>query len=222
MENSFYSIVCAWFVANQDNILIGLTSGIVSGLIANYLFRRLAYSSKPELVVSDKLIKTFRNEDPVLKVKLINHTKHDIVDVHIILYHVNFLDHEKKRKSIITLSETTIPFINEFSKKDKSSDFAYQASLRGINHQNIHDLIEDKDEFLLFIKCTNSYHGSVKVINKFYKKDDILGFEYDFESGDTTNSLRSHDGSPRCTIVRKDDSAKASIMNSCPFIATMK
>ena len=147
MESSFFSMIWTWLLANQDNILIGLTSGIVSGLIANYLFRRLAYSSKPELVVSDSFIKTFKNEDPVLKVKLINHTKHDIVDVHIILYHVNFLDREKKRKSIITLSEMTIPFINEFSKKDTSCDFAYQASLRGVNHKNIHDLVEGKDEF---------------------------------------------------------------------------
>lgn len=219
MESSFYSNVCAWLIVNQDNILIGLTSGIVSGLIANFLFRRLAYSSKPELAISDTLIKTFRNEDPVLKVKLINHTKHDIVDVHIILYHVSFLDQEKKRKSVIKLSEMTIPFINEFSKKDKSCDFAYQAALRGTNNKNIHDLIEGKDEFLLFVKCTNSYYGSVKVINKFYKKDDILGFEYDFESGDTTNSLRSHDGSPRCTIIDdKGKYLKEHIASNCPFM----
>jgi len=116
-----------------ESFLISIISGVVGGIVANFLYRKAQYNNKPKIVVSENIIKAAQDGLPILRIKLINKTLHPLVDIGIIFYGIEYLDQEKKLKHIRPIASYAIPFIQECDESDPACDYAYQASLKPID-----------------------------------------------------------------------------------------
>jgi len=201
-----------------ESFLISIVSGVVGGIVANYLYRNAQYNNKPKIVVSDNIIKAAQDGLPILRIKLINKTSYPLVDIEIIFYGIQYLDQEKKLKHIRPIASYTIPFIQEYDKSNPACDYAYQASLKPIDQSsNIHEKLGFED-YLVFIKATNSYNSTIKATYHEYSLHKILDHYWNFDVGDTTNAQKRSDIKEMVFSVDiKDKDKITNIINKCPF-----
>ena len=171
-----------------SEIIIGLISGVVGGIVANILYRIYTHNAKPEIEISNKLIQTANDGVPVVRAKIINKTKNDLVDISIIFYGIEYLDRTKKLKAIKEIGSASIPFLSKFDINDHDSDYAYQVSLRSkVAGNNIHSYLSKFEEFTLFVKATDVFNNSINAFYKGYKTSDIVNNQWSFDIGNTTN-----------------------------------
>ncbi len=203
-----------------EGIVIGISTGIASGIAANILHRRYAYNSKPNLFLCKNIIKNFSAEkEPVLKIKLINRGNNPVNDVKVILYGVNYLDTEKDLKDISKIAEYSIDYLDsEKSNLSNSvSDFIYQISLRN-NKDNIHDLIAKHEAIMILIKATDSLHSSTLAEYRELKTDNIIDYNWIFNTGDNDHCTKINGAPPPCPISVKERFIKKDIPHACPLV----
>lgn len=200
------------------NFALSIPSGVIGGFVANYFYRKAQHTNKPNIVVSENIIKAAQDGYPVLRVKLINKTLEPIVDIEILFYGIEYLDQEKKLKHIRPIASYAIPFIQEYDKNDPTCDFAYRAALKPIDKSsNIHDKLVF-DDYLLFIKATNSYNNTIQATYHKYSANAILDHCWHFDVGDTTNAQKRSDIKDLVFSVSLKDKDKISnVLSNCPF-----
>jgi len=171
-------------------IILGFALGIIGSIIASKVFRKDSYSNKPILEISQCLIE--KDDNNKLRVKIINKTDNEIINVQFILYGTLVLDDEGKLKRLIELSKKEIPYISKFHKEDKDFDFAHQIELSHIDENlKIVDVIKSGEyhHLRLLVKAECPYYGSITVENKIYNNLDkqLKDNCWSFELGNSNN-----------------------------------
>ena len=171
-------------------IALGFILGIIGSIIGSKIFRKDTYSKKPILEISNCLIE--KEDNNKLRIKIINKTDNEIINVQFILYGTLILDDEGKLKRLIKLSEKEIPYISKFHMEDKDFDFAHQIELAHLDGTSkLVDIIKsDKYHHLrLLVKAECPYYGSITVENKIYKdlNKQLKDNSWSFELGDSNN-----------------------------------
>lgn len=176
-----------------STIIIGIVSGIISGVIANMIFRYNSFKNKPKIFLCENIIKQFmENDEPILRIKIVNQGINSISDIKIILYGVNYLDTEKKLKDLNKISQSFIEFLDS---KDKSSngvtDYIFQLALKNKSN-NIHNMLEDYDTLLLLVRGTDTYYSSTISDYKEFKKENIKDYTWNFNTGDDYSCTKNN------------------------------
>lgn len=170
--------------------LVGVGVGVISGVIANLVHRHYTYNNKPKLEICENLIKDFTNDEPIIRAKVINKGKNPVTDIKLVLYGVEYLDSDKKLKSIDSIAENYIDFLDKYDDSVSSEcDYAYRASFR-CHSKSIHTVIKEYDDYLLFVKGTDTFNSSMIAKYNPIDKNNIKDPTWKFDKCDTCASTK--------------------------------
>lgn len=152
-------------------LVVGLATGLLSGIVASVLFTMLSRCFKPKIVIADKITKTDEGHGPVYRVKFVNLSKHYAKNVHIT---AQFIDRKNahKEKGVIVQTRplkfvrTDFQFVAPYDTKDNEARYAVRLRFQ----DNIEELWKDPDHTALefSIYCENEMNGVGKVFKKIY------------------------------------------------------
>ena len=172
-------------------LIVGLATGLLSGIVASVLFAILSRCFKPKIVIADKIAKTYEGETPVYKVKFVNLSKHYAKNVHIT---AQFIDrqnaHEENGVIVQTrplkFVRTNFQFVEPFDSKDGEARYAVRLRF----YDNIEKLWNDPDHTALEISvyCENEMNGVGKVFKKVYSTPRSISVGT-YETGKNTNII---------------------------------
>lgn len=198
------------------SFILGFLLGIISGIIANVVYRHIIYNKKPEIIICENKILTYNSDNtPSLKIKIINNSSHEIVDIQIKLYGIKPRDKSNILKSLYPLSSYCIAYLPAINSQN--CDYAYRLHLISSNHNNIHKEIKNFDELMLFIKATDVYNSTIAIKKETFKTSTLLEHGWDFDkckSCDVTKS--THTSTPSNEEI--ENNLKKQKINNCPFL----
>jgi len=129
----------------------------------------------------------------------------------------------KKLKRIRPLAQYDIPYIKEFNEKDKQSDYAYHTSMKPIDlSDNVHNEMEKFELYMILVKATNTYSGSISAVYHYYEKDAILDHSWHFETGNTTNAQQRKDVKDMPAYKSPEKDKIKMLTDNCPLFNTKK
>jgi len=196
------------------SLLLGGVVGLYSGVFANILYRKITYNKKPNISVCSNFILAYNSKNvPVVRFKILNKSMYEITDIKMKLYGVRYFDTQKTLKSLDLISSQHIDYLESFNKKsEKNCDYAYRTSFKNVD--NIHEKIEEYDNLLLFIQATEVYNSTIQTIHKYFTRDNLKNYEWDF------NICES------CNLIKRENITKPSVNKSefdliknCPFVS---
>ena len=195
---------------------VGFLLGVISGIIANLIYRYIVYNKKPEIEICKNKILTYNSKDiPSLKIKIINKSSHEIVDIQIKLYGIKHRDTSNNLKSLYPLSNYYIDYIPAINSQN--CDYSHRAYLVSLNHNNIHEEIKKFKKLMLFIKATDVYNSTIAINTDTFESSELLEHGWDFDkckSCDVTKN--THTSTPSKTKINAN--LKKQKINNCPFL----
>lgn len=206
-----------------SGIMIGIISGIISGIIANAIFRYTSSRTKPKIFLCENIIKQFSVEDePILRIKLVNQGKKPISDIKLVLYGINYLDTENNLKDMTKISESFIDFLDAKKVKTKDiTDHIFQLALKN-KEVNIHEAIDNYDGLLLLIRANDSYYSSSIAEYKQFDKEKIKDYTWNFIPGDNYGCTKNSRVKEPNHIKVNKWFIKNDLPKSCPLIEKPK
>jgi hypothetical protein len=160
---------------------------IFVGLTANGMFLFIISRFRPKIDISQHIAyRLDKNGQPVYRIKVINRTKHPIVDIKAQL-HV-FRSRQTATGEIwvstsINFKQSDPIMIDKHDKIDKDANYAY----RFVTYENIDNIWNDENiQFLRFrIYAKHSISGFGKFVSKDYRLKRNTIKEGEFSKGDT-------------------------------------
>lgn len=169
---------------------VSIIVGIGTGIAANLIHRYYTYNQKPKIELCDTLIKEFVNNEPLIRGKIINKGNQPVTDIKIVLYGLEYLDSEKKLKSIQMLSQYHIDFLDKFDQDpDSACDYAYRVAFR-MKGKNIHKEMNKYENLFIFLKCIDTYNSSIYAKYHQVDKEKIKDCEWKFDKCSSCNTTK--------------------------------
>jgi len=172
-----------------------LIIGIVAGAMSIIIIQILNYSAKPKLVISKYLTQYKKDDMNAVCIKILNHTKFDLVDLSVQLFGITNLDTDGKMKKKELIKNFELKHIAKYEKNSKEYDYALQIPLFP-EERHSKDLVKyiKESEFtnlLMFVMVKNPYYNSIVINKQSYIISDILDEGYFFESGDDISARKN-------------------------------
>jgi hypothetical protein len=172
---------------------LAIVSSVLIGIFASYIASKIfLYSNnkknKPNILISEKLIKSHRKDGTQsLKVKFINKTDQDLVNVHIVVDILSDLSPSGSIPliSLDRLTDRKLMYIKKFDAKDENAEYAHRTNLfiedGEIQTESLKHII-----IRLSIIANCPYYNTSAIITKDYTvATDILEESYQFNTGDS-------------------------------------
>jgi hypothetical protein len=170
-----------------------MISSVLIGIFASYVASKIfLYSNnkqnKPNILISDKLIRSKRKDGTrSLKVKLINKTDQDLVNIHIKVEAFSNLSPSGSIPliSLGYLTSRDLMYIKKFDVSDKNAEYAHRTNLFMPNMDIQEEVLKHKIiRFSIVADCP--YYNTFTIIIKDYSIDtDIMDEKYRFNTGNS-------------------------------------
>ena len=158
-----------------------IIAGIVSGIISSIIIYVALFCIKPHITISKNLCRDPR--DDLFKVKIVNHTRANLVDVRYTLHHCHRYQDGIVNMDPIPFSKSPIEFVAAYSHDDNNAEYA----IRFVFPYDEKRLVGNDDYILFTFYARHSVTGSLAFFSKEYRLADILCGK--FETGTSTKAL---------------------------------
>ena len=177
-----------------SEVIPSIVIGIFASFIASKIFlRHNNKNNNPLIEISDKLIKSKRiSGENSLKIKLINKTKQDLVDINITLEGFENLSPEGHIPliSLLHITNRKLIYIKKFNIKDKNAEYAHRTNLFIQNNNILQEVLQHK-KLRISITAHCPYYNTSTILTKDYNiKNDILSNSYSFNTGDSLSATK--------------------------------
>lgn len=171
--------------------VVGLVTGLLSGIAASVLFAMMSRWFKPKIVIADKIAKTYQGQTSVYKVKFVNLSRHYAKNVHIIAQLIECQNPDSETGVIVQTKplkfvRTDFSFVEPFDRKDKEERYAvrlvFQNNIEEVWKDPIHHSLE------ILIYCENEMNGAGKVFKRIYRTPKSI-IEGTYETGKSTKII---------------------------------
>ncbi len=152
-------------------IIISLTTGVVTGIIASIIFYCMLKHIKPKLSISPYMCLIPQPQDSsIYQVKFVNQSKKNITDLDYVLQHMTIgKDGVHTTKEIQPYKEK-LKFISKYDKNDKDANYAVR-----ISYEIPEEYIPTNNTKLLFtIIAKDPDSGSTTCIIQEFKEADLV------------------------------------------------
>lgn len=202
----------------MEVLIVGLVSGVISGILANFLFKDFVLGRKPVITICPNLIKTFNSKGiPAIRAKVINKGKREVIDLKTTLYGVKYFGSEKKLKSLYDLDSDDLHFLPAYPHPQE--DNCYRPVYK-MKSKDIHETIIEYDALCLFVKGMDSTTGAFYTNFIEFEKSVLLDNRHNFQAGMREGTEERND-----VVAPKNPSKREEMIEnlmSCPFVVDYK
>ena len=165
-----------------ESLIFGGLVGVASSFVASKVFLSYTNSKLPVILTSDCLVvDTNENGDKYLVVKILNKTKHPILDTKVELFGVTYQNEDHSVSTLDSLSSNTIHSIREYSPHNKERPDAIWLGLKVTDE--ILKKLNNYDNIRIEITTRESFYNTFLSLDKTLSIDKICD-GYIFEKGD--------------------------------------
>lgn len=158
-----------------------LVAGIVSGLISSVFLYVVLFRIKPKVKISDSICRD--PKDGKFRVKVVNKTRANLIDVKYSLHACYKTDDDIKDLKEIELTKTRLEFISAYPINTNSCDYAIRVSFNPAD-----EFRSDEHTYYIFtFFAKHSISGTPLFVRKEYAAKDIKCGQ--FETSDSTKVL---------------------------------
>ncbi|WXU00352.1 MAG: hypothetical protein Ctma_1066 [Catillopecten margaritatus gill symbiont] len=174
-------------------IILAIIPSVLIGIIASYVASKIfLYANnkkhKPNILISDKFIKSERKNDgtPSLKIKLINKTDQDLINIRIVVKGFENLSPSGSIPliSLHCIASRELMYIKKFDTNDKNAEYAHQSHLYITGDIQAEYLKYKTIRLSIIADCP--YYNTSSIVTKDYTvATDILDENHRFNTGNS-------------------------------------
>lgn len=158
--------------------------GIFSSFIASLVFAFFMFGIRPRLKIVDKICITKENDKTVYRIKVINKTKSDVINLsYTLLYCITGQDDVVE---VVSISPIKTPLTSIRKKEKNKSDHAIRISYC-IDEGKYN--LDEGNYFLFCIQATHPFSNAVKSESLEFKKASLVR-NCGFQTGDSTDIIQ--------------------------------
>lgn len=142
-------------------IIVGTLSGIIASFISSMIFLSFINNRLPKIRISEDIITENDPEsgEKALAVKILNDSKHSIIDVSFTLYGVEYQNDDKSLAHYKKISSKKIPFVERFDKKDDKYKYAVIATMP-LHNITLEEIRNRYHDIMVEIIARESYYNT--------------------------------------------------------------